>query len=233
MTDDKQLREMTCNSEGSQSSGVRHHNPTGQALVRALVSAGRRIRYGPDTLNPRKRCPASQKAAALGARDSHSARCHELRLGEASRRADRANLDILITMRSSTGRIGNQRALGSRDRARRNGRQLFRSVATGAGIRPSPAGAQRRWAVERAGLGERSVCLRAANFPRPRHVFGIQSSDIFAFAVPACRNATVGRARHQHLPGPIDDEWNQTLPLPKPQSGRARARDRESTAGGY
>ena len=214
MTDDKQLREMTCNPKDRKVLVTDVTTPTGQALVRALVSAGADTVWGghsealktmPGMAELQRLAPVTlvaldvtcsdsirQAAAQIGVdldiliNNAELHRAHGIS-GQSGVEAARAEMDV-----NYLGLLRLAQELGPTLRAR--------SVA---GPSSTPAwvnvlsvfalanfSAHATYSASKAATYSLSQCLRAEMQP-----WGVRVINIF--------------------PGPIDAEWNQTLSLPK------------------
>ena len=80
---------------------------------------------------------------------------------------------------------------------------------------PVDARARRRRPVERGGVGQPALDLRALELSAARHLLGLEGRRAFARAVPARRDAAGGRARRQRLPRPDRRRVEPALPPPK------------------
>jgi NAD(P)-dependent dehydrogenase (short-subunit alcohol dehydrogenase family)/uncharacterized OB-fold protein len=214
MTDDKQLREMTCNPKDRKVLVADVSTRTGQALVRALVNAGADTVWAGHSESS-KTMPgmaelqrlAHVTLVALDVTRSDSVSQAAARLG--------ANLDILINnaelhrAHSISGQSGVETARAEMDvnyfgllrLAQEFGPTLRARSAAGPSSTPAWVNvlsvfalanfpAHGTFSASKAATYSLSQCLRAEMQP-----WGVRVINIF--------------------PGPIDDEWNQTLPLPK------------------
>ena len=84
--------------------------------------------------------------------------------------------------------------------AGRDGHQLLRAAAPGAGVRPGAEGPRRRWPEQRHRLGEPAVDLRLEQLSLARHLLGLEGRRAFAGAMPARRDAAGRHPRAQRLP---------------------------------
>jgi NAD(P)-dependent dehydrogenase (short-subunit alcohol dehydrogenase family)/uncharacterized OB-fold protein len=214
MTDDKQLREMTCNPKGRKVLVSDATTPTGQALMRALVSAGADTVWAGHSESS-KTMPgvaelqhlAHVTLVPLDVTSSDSVRQAAAQVG--------ANLDILINnaefhgAHGISGQSGIETARAEMDvnyfgllrLAQEFGPALRARGADGPSSAPAWMNilsvfalanfpAHGTFSASKAATYSLSQCLRAEMQP-----WGVRVINIF--------------------PGPIDDEWNQTLPLPK------------------
>lgn len=214
MTDDKQLREMTCNPRGRKVLVSDITTRTGQALVRALVSAGADTVWAghPESSEMTPAVAELQRLAqviliALDVTRSES-------VGQAAEQIG-ANLDILINNaellrgHGISGQSGIERARAEMDvnyfgllrLAQEFGPTLRSRGAAGPASTPawvnvlsvfalSNFPAHGTFSASKAATYSLSQCLRAE-----MQRWGVRVINIF--------------------PGPIDDEWSQTVPLPK------------------
>ena len=214
MTDDKQLREMTCNPKDRKVLVSDVTTPTGQALVRALVGAGA-DRVWAGYAEASKTMPGVDETRRLAhvtlipldITRSSSVRRAAAKIG--------ANLDILINnaefhrAHGISGQSGVESArtemgvnyLGLLRLAQEFGPTLRARGAAGPSSAPAWMNilsifalanfpAQGTFSASKAAAYSLSQCLRAEMQP-----WGVRVINIF--------------------PGPVDDEWNQTLPPPK------------------
>jgi NAD(P)-dependent dehydrogenase (short-subunit alcohol dehydrogenase family)/uncharacterized OB-fold protein len=214
MTDDKQLREMTCNPQGRKVLVSDITTPTGQALVRALVNAGADTVWAghPGSSKTLPGIAELQRLAhvtliALDVTRSDSVRQAAAQIG--------ANLDILINnaelhrAHGISGQSGVETARAEMDvnyfgllrLAQEFSPALRARGAVGQSSTPAWVNvlsvfalanfpAHGTFSASKAATHSLSQCLRAEMQP-----WGVRVINIF--------------------PGPIDDAWSQTLPLPK------------------
>ena len=214
MTDDKQLHEMTCNPRGRKILVSDITTPTGQALVRALVNAGADTVWAGHTESSKTTAGvvelqrlAHVTFVALDVTRSDSVRQAGAQIG--------ANLDILINNaelhrpHGISGQSGVEAARAEMDvnyfgllrLAQEFGPTLRARGAAGPSNTPAWMNVLSIFALanfpthgtfsaSKAATHSLSQCLRAEMQP-----WGVRVINIF--------------------PGPIDDEWNQTVPLPK------------------
>jgi NAD(P)-dependent dehydrogenase (short-subunit alcohol dehydrogenase family)/uncharacterized OB-fold protein len=214
MTDDKQLREMTCSPKDRKVLVTDVTTPTGQALVRALVNAGADTVWAghPESSQTVPGIAELQRLAhvplvALDVTRSDSVSQAAAQIG--------ANLDILINnaelhrAHGISGQSGLETARAEMDvnyfgllrLAQEFGPTLRARSAAGPSSAPAWVNvlsvfalanfpAHGTFSASKAATYSLSQCLRAEMQP-----WGVRVINIF--------------------PGPIDDEWNQTLPLPK------------------
>jgi NAD(P)-dependent dehydrogenase (short-subunit alcohol dehydrogenase family)/uncharacterized OB-fold protein len=214
MTDDKTLREMTCNPQGRQVLVSDITTPTGQALVRALLSAGAdRVWAGhPDSSKITPGIEELQRLAQVSLVELDVTRSDSVRQAAAQ---IGTGLDILINnteLHRAHGISGHAGVETARAEMEVNYFGLLRLAqefgpalrARGAaGPLSAPAWvnvlsvfalanfpAHGTFSASKAATCSLSQCLRAEMQP-----WGVRVINIF--------------------PGPIDDEWSQTLPLPK------------------
>ena len=214
MTDDKPLREMTCNPQGRKALVSDITTPTGQALVRALVNAGADTVWAghPESSEMTPAVAELQRLApviliALDVTRSDS-------VGQAAAQVG-ASLDILINnaefhrAHGISGQSGVEAARTEMDvnyfglmrLAQEFGPTLRSRGAAGPASTPAWVNvlsvfalanfpAHGTFSASKAATYSLSQCLRAEMQP-----WGVRVINIF--------------------PGPIDDEWNQAMPLPK------------------
>jgi len=214
MTDDKQLREMTCNPQDRKVLVTDATTPTGQALVRALVKAGadtvwaghsessqtmpgvaeiqRLAHVTPVVLDVTRSDSVRQAAAQIGARldilinNAEFHRAHGIS-GQSGVETPRAEMDV-----NYFGLLRLAQEFGPALRARGAGdpssAPAWMNVLSVFALANFPV--HGTFSASKAAAYSLSQCLRAE-----MHAWGVRVINIF--------------------PGPIDDEWNQALPLPK------------------
>jgi NAD(P)-dependent dehydrogenase (short-subunit alcohol dehydrogenase family)/uncharacterized OB-fold protein len=214
MIDDKQLRELTCNPQGRKVLVSDITTPTGQALVRALVNAGADTVWAghpessktiPGVAELQRLAHVTLMALDVTCTDS---------VGQAAEQIG-GNLDILINNaelhrpHGISGQSGVESARAEMDvnyfgllrLAQEFGPTLRTRGAVGSSSAPAWVNvlsvfalanfpAHGTFSASKAATYSLSQCLRAEMQP-----WGVRVINIF--------------------PGPIDDEWSQTLPLPK------------------
>ena len=214
MTDDKQLREMTCNPQGRKVLVSDITTPTGQALVRALVNAGADTVWAghPESSRAMPGVAELQRLAhvtliALDVTRSDS-------VGQAAAQIG-ASLDILINnaeLHRAHGLSGQSGVETARAEMDVNYFGLMRLVQEfGPTLRSRGAAGP---ASAPAWVNVLSV-FALANFPAHGT---FSASKAAAYSLSQCLRAEMqpwGVRVINIFPGPIDDEWSQTLPLPK------------------
>ena len=214
MTDDKQLREMTCNPQGRKVLVSDITTPTGQALVRALVNAGadtvwaghpgssktlpgiaelqRLAHVTLIALDVTRSDSVGQAAAQIGAsldiliNNAELHRAHGLS-GQSGVETARAEMDVnYFGLMRLVQEFGP--TLRSRGAAGPASAPAWVNVLSVFALANFPA--HGTFLASKAATHSLSQCLRAEMQP-----WGVRVINIF--------------------PGPIDDEWNQTVPLPK------------------
>ena len=214
MTDDKQLREMTCNPQGRKALVSDITTPTGQALVRALVNAGADTVWAghPESSKTMPGVAELQRLphvtlVPLDVTNSNSVRQAAAQIG--------ANLDILINnaefhgAHGISGQSGIETARAEMDvnyfGLLRLAQEFGPALRARSADDPSSAPA---W------MNVLSV-FALANFPAHGT---FSASKAATYSLSQCLRAEMqpwGVRVINIFPGPIDDEWNQTLPLPK------------------
>ena len=214
MTDDKQLREMTCNPRGRKILVSDITTPTGQALVRALVNAGADTVWAGHTESSKTipglaelRRVANVTLIALDVTRAES-------VGQAAEQIG-ANLDILINnseLHRAHGISGQSRVEAARAEMDVNYFGLLRlALEFGPTLRSRGAAGP---ASTPAWVNVLSV-FALANFPAHGT---FSASKAATYSLSQCLRAEMqpwGVRVINIFPGPIDDEWSQTLPLPK------------------
>jgi NAD(P)-dependent dehydrogenase (short-subunit alcohol dehydrogenase family)/uncharacterized OB-fold protein len=214
MTDDKQWREMTCNPRNRKVLVSDVTTPTGQALVRALVSAGADTVWAGHSESSKTvpgvaelqrlahvtlvaldvTCPDSvrQAAAQIGAdldiliNNAELHRAHGIS-GQSGVEIARAEMDVnYFGLLRLAQEFGP--VLRARSAAGPSSAPAWVNVLSVFALANFPA--HGTFSASKAATYSLSQCLRAEMQP-----WGVRVVNIF--------------------PGPIDDEWNQTLPLPK------------------
>ena len=163
MADDPMLREMTSRSEHSQGAGHRRQERRSGRRWCKRWSRPARTSSGSVIAEPWKKSPGSTRSRDCRKVDAGAARRH--------RRADRSTelagriggkVDILINTCRAASHLRHRRPQRHRDRARRDGGELFRPVAAGAGVRSGDAARAAPTAqCQRDRLGEYAVDLCA------------------------------------------------------------------------
>jgi NAD(P)-dependent dehydrogenase (short-subunit alcohol dehydrogenase family) len=214
MTDDKQLREMTCNPKDRKVLVSDVTTPTGQALVRALVSAGADTVWAGHS-EASKTMPgvdemqrlAHVTLVPLDVTRSNSVRQAAAQIG--------ANLDILINnaeFHRAHGISGQPGVETPRAEMDVNYFGLLRLAQEfGPTLRARGAGGP---SSAPAWMNILSV-FALANFPAHGT---FSASKAAAYSLSQCLRSEMqpwGVRVINIFPGPIDDEWNQTLPPPK------------------
>ena len=214
MTNDKQLREMTCNPRDRKVLVTDVTTPTGQALVRALVSAGadtvwaghvEALKAMPDIVELQRLAPVTlvtldvtcsdsirQTAAQIGAdldiliNNAELHRAHGVS-GHSGVESARAEMDVnYLGLLRLAQEFGP--TLRARSAARPSSTPAWVNVLSVFALVNFPAHAT--YSASKAATFSLSQCLRAEMQSR-----GVRVINIF--------------------PGPIDAEWNQTLSVPK------------------
>jgi len=214
MTDDKQLREMACNPKDRNALVSDVTTPTGQALVRALVSAGAdRVWAGYSEAS--KTMPGVDEMqrlvhvslVPLDVTSSNSVKQAAAQIG--------AKLDILINnaeFHRAHGISGQSGVETARTEMDVNYFGLLRLAQEfGPPLRARGAGGP---SSAPAWVNILSV-FALANFPAHGT---FSASKAATYSLSQCLRAEMqswGVRVINIFPGPIDDEWNQTLPPPK------------------
>ena len=214
MTDDKQLREMTCNPQGRKALVSDITTPTGQALVRALVNAGADTVWAghPESSITMPGVAELQQLAQvtlvpLDVTSSDSVRQAAAQIG--------ANLDILINNAEFHGAHGISGQSGIETARAEMDVNYFGLLRLAQEFGP----ALRARSVDDpssvpAWINVLSI-FALANFPAHGT---FSASKAATYSLSQCLRAEMqpwGVRVINIFPGPIDDEWNQTLPLPK------------------
>ena len=214
MTDDKQLREMTCNPQGRKALVSDITTPTGQALVRALVNAGADTVWAghPESSKTMPGVAELQHLAhvtlvPLDVTSSDSVRQAAAQIG--------GNIDILINNAEFHGAHGISGQLGIETARAEMDVNYFGLLRLAQEFGP----ALRARSVDDpssvpAWINVLSV-FALANFPAHGT---FSASKAATYSLSQCLRAEMqpwGVRVINIFPGPIDDEWNRTLPLPK------------------
>ena len=159
----------------------------------------RRHRLGRATPSPGRSCPGLDDIAALPQvtlvpLDLTNARSVTELAGEIG-----GKVDIVVNTAELHRALRHRGAARHRRRPRRDGHQLFRPAAPGAGLRSGAARPRRRRRTARRGLGQPAVDLCAVELPAARHLLGVQGGGAVAGAVPARRDAAGRHPRRQRL----------------------------------
>jgi NAD(P)-dependent dehydrogenase (short-subunit alcohol dehydrogenase family)/uncharacterized OB-fold protein len=214
MTDDKQLREMTCNPKGRKVLVSDVTTRTGQALVRALVSAGADTVWAGHSESSKSMPGVAElqhlahvTCVVLDVTRSDTVRQAAAQIG--------ANLDILINnaelhrAHGISGQSGVETARAEMDvnyfGLLRLAQEFGPTLRARSAASPSSAPA---W------VNLLSV-FALANFPAHGT---FSASKAATYSLSQCLRAEMqawGVRVINIFPGPIDDEWNQTLLLPK------------------
>ncbi len=215
MADDRQLREMTCDPKFRKVLVTDGRTAVGQALARALVEAGADIVWVGQA-EPWKRAAGLDEIAALpqvtllplDLTDERSVQELAAEIG--------GKVDILVN------NAEHHRAHGIASRSGTDVAQAEMEInyfgllrlaqAFGPAMRARGADGQSS-ATAWVNLSVRVCALQLSG---ARHLLGLEGGGALAVAVPALRRcARPVFASSTSFPGPIDDEWNQTLPPPK------------------
>ncbi len=214
MTDDKQLREMTCDPRSRKILITDVKTATGQALTRALLAAGAAAVWG-GYAEPWKKTPGVNELQGLAGvtlvpldlSNSESVRERAAELG--------AKIDILINtaeLHRTYGISSRQGIESARAEMDINYFGLLRLAQEFGPVMRSRAA---------DGLASATAWVNVlsiyalANFPAHGT---FSASKAAALSLSQCLRAEMQRAGVRVLnvfPGPIDDEWNQELPPPK------------------
>ena len=158
MADDKMLREMSSDPKFRKVLVTDGKTAVGQALVQALVKAGADIVWVGHA-EPWKKLPGFDDITALPQvtlvpLDLTNGRSVSELAGEIG-----GKVDIVINNAEVHRTLRRGRRRGTDVAARRDGHQLLRPAAPGAGVRPGAEGPRRRWREQRHRLGEPAVDL--------------------------------------------------------------------------
>ena len=214
MADDTMLREMTCDPKFRKVLVTDGKTAVGQAIVQALVKAGADIVWVGHA-EPWKKLPGLDDIAALPQvtlvpLDLTNGRSVSELAGEIG-----GKVDIVVNNAEVHRTLRHRRAARHRRGARRDGHQLLRPAAPGAGVRPGAQGPRRRRRDQRHRVGQPAVDLRAEQLSAARHLLGLQGGRAFAGAVPARRDAAGRHPRDQRVPRADRRRMEPALPPPK------------------
>ncbi len=216
MADDKMLREMTSDPKFRKVLVTDGKTEVGQAIVRALVKAGADIVWVGHA-EPWKKLGGLEDITALpqvtlvplDLTNGRSVTELAGEIGGQGRYRDQ--------QRRGAPHLRHHGAARHRCGQGRDGHQLLRPAAPGAGVRTGIEGPLGRRRDRRDRMGQPAVGLCAQQLPIARHVQRVEGSGAFTGAVPSRRDAPGRhpRASSTCSPDPIDDEWNQHVPPPK------------------
>ena len=230
MADDKMLREMTSDPKFRKVLVTDGKTAVGQAMVQALVKAGADIVWVGHA-EPWKKLPGFEDITALPQvtlvpLDLTDERSVTELAGEIG-----GKVDIVINNAEVHRAFGIAARRGTDVAARRDGHQLLRPAAPGAGVRPGAARARSADGVTHAAAWVNLLSIYAlANFPPHGTFSASKAAALFAGAVPARRDAPGRHPRDQRVPGA---DRRRMEPEPAAAQGRARGagqRDREGAA---
>ena len=200
MADDPELREMTCDPKFRKVLVTDGMTAVGRALVRALVEAGADLVWVGHA-EPWKHSCGPRRARGAAAGGARAARPDRFALGEGGRRRNRRQSRHPDQHRRGAPRPGDRLAQRRGVGARGNGRQLLRAPAARAGIRAGHARTRRGRHLERDGVGQPPVDLRARELSAARNLFRLQGGRALALAMPARRDAAGRHPGHQCVSG--------------------------------
>jgi len=214
MSEDRVLREMTCDPKFRKVLVTDGKTAVGQAIVKALVVVGADIVWVGHA-EPWKKLPGlegitSLPQVTLVPLDLTSAKSVSELAGEVA-----GKVDIVINNAEVHRRLRHRHAPRRGCRARGDGHQLLRAAAPRAGIRACAQRARRRRSRRCGSLGQPVSIYALSNYP-PHGTYS--ASKAAALSLAQCLRAEMRPAGIRVInlfPGPIDDEWNQLMPPPK------------------
>ena len=169
MSEDRVLREMTCDPKFRKVLVTDGKTAVGQAIVKALVTAGADIVWVGHA-EPWKKLPGLDGNHRAAAGHAGAARPDQRKVGERTCRRSGRQSRHRHQQRRSASQLRHRHAPRRRRRARRNGHQLLRPAAPRAGVRAGAQGARRRRSRQCGGVGQPAVDLRAVELSAARHL---------------------------------------------------------------
>ena len=202
MADDRQLREFTCDPKFRKVLVTDGKTALGQALVQGALQKQSADLIWVGYAEPWKKFPGFEELKKipqvtllpLDVTDSKNVREVAAEIG--------GKVDILVNNAELHRAFGIANRAGVETARAEMDVNYFGLLRLAQEFGAGDARARRRRPVERGGLGQPAVDLRARQLPAARHLLGLQGRRAFARAVPARRDAPGRRARGQRVPRP-------------------------------
>jgi len=222
MADDRQLREMTCDPKFRKVLITDAKTPLGQALVEAVVAAGADLVWAGQT-EPWKKPPGFERLSAipqvsLVPLDLTNSRSVKDLAGEIGGR-----IDILINTADYHRNFGISARDGVETARAEMDVNYFGLLRLAQDFAPAMRARGADGQTSAVAWVNLLSIFALSNFP-PHGTYS--ASKAAALSLAQCLRAELGPAGVRVInvfPGPIDDEWNQTLPPPKISPGRLAA----------